>query len=102
MLRSIGASATRPNSTLLDRMARCSRSVQVDVFNWGRIEDSFQLSNPKNLGAAIVPICKHLPQEGVAVRLLGIEEQSLPLGIDRTIRQIALCDLSEACSFLDG
>ena len=102
MLRSIGASTTRPRPTVFDRMWRCSRSLRVEVLDWGRVADSFQISDPKILGAAVAPIYKHLPEEGVAVRMVGIEERSLPLGQAWTMRQIPLCDLSEARGFLDG
>lgn len=102
MLRSIEASATRPRSAFFDGMWRCSRSVQVDVLLWGLVADSFRLSDPHTLGDAMAPIYRHLPQEGVIVRLLGIEEAFLPLGIGRTTRQVVLCDLNEAHSFLDG
>ncbi len=100
--RSIEASFAGPRVTLSGRLWRRSRSVQVDVFNWGRVADSFRVSTPSILGEAIAPIYKHLPQEGVAVCLRGIEERSLPFGISRSSHEVALCDMMEALSFLEG
>lgn len=77
-----------------------SRRVLVRVLADGYELDSFEVSRPDVLVAALRPIYAHLPRQGVAIRFRGIEEKALPLGIDRVRREVDLAGLSSALSYL--
>lgn len=80
-------------------LRRQRRSVLACVLVDGRVVDEFSVSSPQTLRAALRPIYAHLPSHG-EVRLVGVEESSLPLGIARTRSETSLGDLPGALAFL--
>jgi hypothetical protein len=88
--------------TLPERLLRKSRYVKVEVLDEGRVADDFQVSRAATLREAMAPVYRHLPAEGVAVRLVGIEDSWWPFGIHCEQRRVLLCCLPEAVSFLEG
>ena len=101
MLRSTQVLVAYPRILSLERLWRHSRSVDVRVIDWGREVDGFQASDPDTLRAELAPIYRHLPGTGALVRLLGVEEMWLPLGIGRIRWEVALDNEGGALSFLE-
>ena len=91
-------SYTRSRS--LDRWYSRSRSVMVRVFDDGREVDSFQSASAETLRAELRPIYRHLPKGSGTLQLLGVEERQLPLGINRSRREVQLSNLVDALTFL--
>ncbi len=84
----------------LQRLRRRSRAVQVKVVDSGFEVDSFTVSDPKVLRAELRTIYRHLPRGRGWVQLSGIEDEWLPLGIDRTQREVGLRNAADALFFL--
>lgn len=99
MLRSTQVLVAYPRILSLERFWRHSRCVQVRVIDWGLEVDGFQASDPDTLRAGLAPIYRHLPRTGALVRLVGVEEMWLPLGIGRIRWEAGLNDLGSALSF---
>ena len=102
MLRSTGAPLSYPRRDSLARLWRHSRAVEVDVFDWGLLVDSFQTADPTVLKEAVLAVYRHPSETRGSVRLRGIDESALPFGLGRQYRQVALDDLTKAVCFLEG
>ena len=87
-------------SSPLQRLRRHTRSVQVKVIDDGREIDSFQVTDPQVLRSELRSIYRHLPKGDAVVRLSGIHEEWLPLGIDRVRREMELGNVADALFFL--
>ncbi len=84
----------------LQRLRRRSRTVHVKVVDSGFEVDNFTVSDPKALRAELRTIYRHLPRGRGWVQLSGIEDEWLPLGIDRTQREVSLRNAADALFFL--
>lgn len=84
----------------LQRFRRHARAVQVRVIDDGREVDSFQLSDPQDLRSEVRSVYRHLQGCSGTVRLSGIKEEWLPLGIDRVRREVELDNVADALFFL--
>ena len=84
----------------LQKLRRRSRSVQVRVVDAGFEVDRFTVSDPKVLRAELRTIYRHLPKGQGWVQLSGIEEQWLPLGLDRTRQETHLRNSADALFYL--
>lgn len=84
------------------QMRHRARRVLVRVVADGHELDRFEASDPDVLVAALRPIYAHLPERGAAVRFRGIEEEELPLGIDRVRREVDLAGLGSALAYLEA
>ncbi len=83
----------------LDRSRRVSRLVDVRVIDGNHEVDSFQVSSPETLQAAITPVLRHLPRGG-EVRLTAVEEMRTLLGRRRVRKEAALPGVEHAIQFL--
>ena len=79
-----------------------SRSVRVQVLVDGQEQDSFEASSPQGLRDTYRRLAACLPWDGASVRLLGVEEESLPLGLERQRRETSLASIEAALAFLRG
>ncbi len=84
----------------LDGLRRRRRSVQVRVLEDGFEVDRFSLTNPRVLRAELRTVYRHLPKGHALVELTGVEEEWLPLGLDRRRRETGLKNSAEALFFL--
>jgi len=84
----------------LQTLRRHTRAVQVKVIDGGREVDSFQVANPRILRSELRSIYRHLPKGDGVVRLSGVDEDWLPLGIDRVRREVELDNVADALFFL--
>ena len=84
----------------LQWLRRHARTVRVKVMDAGREVDSFQVADPQVLRSELRSIYRHLPRGSSDVRLSGIEEEWLPLGIDRVRRETELGNVADALFFL--
>jgi len=100
MVREDGIGNTRVNVSTLDRLRRRSRAVHVQVLEGGREVDSFTVSDPHTLRSELRSIYRHLPKGEGLVQLKGVEEDWLPLGIDRVRRETGLRNAADALFFL--
>jgi hypothetical protein len=89
---------SNPLAWLILRRRRVLVSVHVD----GREQDAFECSNAKALQSSLRPIIRHLPGDGAAIRFVGVEETSLPLGIWHVKQETDLDGLPDALSYLSG
>lgn len=81
-------------------LRRRRRAVLVKVLVRDREVDSFEVSQPQNLRAALRIVYAHLPTSGAEVRFEAVEEQWLPLGLRRSRRQADLAGLADALDFI--
>lgn len=81
-------------------LKRQRRAVLVRVVTHGHEVDSFLVSEPRTLRAAVRPIYAHLPADNAVVQFKGVEEEWLPLGIGKTRREAELKGLDDALRFL--
>ncbi len=86
--------------SLSRQLSRRSRSVLVKVLDGHREVDSFQVSTAETLHAALRPLYRQLSRGREVVQFLGLEEESLPLGIKRPRPAATLANLAEALIFL--
>jgi hypothetical protein len=84
----------------LDGLRRHSRSVQVKVFEYGFETCSFSLSDPSALRAELHFIDRLAPRYHVEVELTGVEEEWLPMGLNRVRHETDLGNAADALSFL--
>ena len=84
----------------MQRLRRHARSVQVQVIDGGHEVDRFQVANPRILRSELRSIYRHLSKHGGVVRLEGVEEEWLPLGIDRVRHEMKLDNVADALFFL--
>jgi len=84
----------------LPPLRRQRRAVLVRVITWGHEVDAFEVSAPQTLRAALRPIYSHLPAQGTTVEFRAVEEDWLPLGIDRARHEAKLRGLDDALGFL--
>lgn len=102
MLRSALASTGTPRTGIFERLWTRSRTVEVKVYDWGLIVDSFRAASPATLKDALLPIYAHPDEARGAVRFVGIEVRSLPFGFGQTLREVSLSDLTSTVCFLEG
>jgi hypothetical protein len=81
---------------------RGRRRVIVRVLDGPREVDSFQSSSGKTLRDAVRPVYRHLTRGRMRVQFTGVEEQTLPLGIRRTRREVPLSNFGDALMFLEA
>ncbi len=96
----VRANLARASALPLRRLRRRSSYVRVRVVVDGREVDAFEVTQPATLRAALSPIYKHLPAARAAVRLVGVEEERLPLGLGYAKREVELGDPVQAQAFL--
>jgi hypothetical protein len=100
MMRSDRISESTRLVSPLDRLRRRSRSVQVRVFEDGFQVDVFALSNPRILRSELRTIYRLLKKGHVLVELTGVEEEWLPLGLDKVRHETSLKNSADALFFL--
>jgi len=83
-------------------LRRRERCIAVRVLDGGHEVDSFQVSTAQVLRSEMDIIYSCLPKRGATVLLHGVEEESLPLGINRVRREVDLDNVSAAFSFLNN
>lgn len=89
------------NYSLSRQLARrSSRSILVRVLDGHREVDSFQVARAETLRAALRPLYRQVTRGRETVQFLGLEEETLALGIKRTRSPMALANLAEALIFL--
>ena len=84
----------------LSGLRRQRRAVLVRVTAHGHEVDAFDVSEPQTLRAALRPIYAHLPARDGDVRFTAVEEEWLPLGLNRVHREVDLRGLEDALNFL--
>ncbi len=84
----------------LQRLRRRSRAVQVKVVAFGHEVDAFESCDPQVLRSALRTVYRHLSKGSETVHLSGIEEEWLPMGIDRVRREVKLSNVADALFFL--
>ncbi len=77
-----------------------TRRVRVRIVEDGHEVDGFEASSPQVLRDSLRPIFAHLPPGRGLVQFTGVEEESLPFGLDRARREVTLLSLEAAESFL--
>ena len=76
------------------------RAVLVKVLVHGREVDSFEISQPQTLRAALRTVYAHLPTSGGEVQFQAVEEQWLPFGLRHSRRQTDLASLADALDYV--
>lgn len=99
-LETVRASLARASALPLRRLRRRRNYVRVRVEVDGREVDAFQATQPATLREALPPIYKHLPAANAAVRLVGVVEEWLPLGLAYAKQEVELGDPVQAQAFL--
>jgi hypothetical protein len=82
-------------------LKRGHRSIRVDVFVKDEHVDSFLVGDGEDFRRALGPVLRHLPVGQGYVRLTGVEERRLPLGLRVRRRELALGGQLQALAFLD-
>jgi hypothetical protein len=82
------------------RSAGRRRRVIVRVLDGPREVDRFQSSSGTILREAVRPVYRHVARNRLTVQFTGVEEETLPLGIRRTRREIPLANFGDALMFL--
>jgi hypothetical protein len=83
----------------LGALRRHSRCVEVKVLEYGCETDRFSLSDPRALRAELRTM-QGISSEHHVLELTGIEEEWLPMGLNRVRRETPLKSSAEALSFL--
>ncbi len=90
-----------PSSRRIGWLCRRRRLVLGTVWIDGTQLDAFQASRRETLVSTVRPVLRHLP-EGAEMRLIGVEEEWLPLGAGRSRHERGLQSLGAAVSFLES
>jgi hypothetical protein len=83
-------------------LRRGHRSIRVDVFVKEEAVDSFVVGDGDDLRRALEPVLRHLPVGQGYVRLTGVEERRLPLGLRVRRLDLTLGNQLQALAFLDA
>lgn len=78
------------------------RAVEVSVYVRGREVDTFSVSDPFVLRAALRPIYRHLPDDDGWLQLRAVSEERRLLGVRRVRNDHGLVDLKTALRFLSA
>lgn len=81
-------------------LRRRGRSIKVRILDGGHEVDSFEVSSLDALRSELKAIQPYLPRRAVLIQFQGVQEESLPLGINRIRREVDLGNLNAALSFL--
>lgn len=100
MLRQERISHSYRRVSPLQGLRRRRRSINVKVVEDGFLVDSFTVSDPRVLRSELRLIYRFLPRESGVVHLTGVEEEWLPLGIDRVQSETSLKNSADALFFL--
>lgn len=81
-------------------LRRRRRTVRVRVLDGGREVDAFLSSRADVLEVAAQPLRAPRASGNTRIEYTGVEDESLPLGLDHIRRKVPLADLPAAKAFL--